>query len=202
MTNAEMLADSSYSESDRENFQKNILSMSKCMRGLVESLLELARMDNRTTVIEKKQTNMSRLLSDCILLFEPLFFEKGIDLSVETEDDVQIYGNKEKLKQVLTVLLDNALKYYDPAYGVNVKLKIQQNQCVFSISGKGETLSKEDCKKIFKRFYRVDKARSDDQSYGLGLSIAESIVNEHNGRIWAESDDGYNKFFVSLPCMH
>lgn len=202
MTNAEMLADGSYSESDRENFQKNILSMSKRMRGLVESLLELARMDNRTTVIEKKQTNMSRLLSDCILLFEPLFFEKGIDLSVETEDDVQIYGNKEKLKQVLTVLLDNALKYYDPAYGVNVKLKIQQNQCVFSISGKGETLSKEDCKKIFKRFYRVDKARSDDQSYGLGLSIAESIVNEHNGRIWAESDDGYNKFFVSLPCMH
>lgn len=61
--------------------------------------------------------------------------------------------------------------------------------------------SAEDIKNIFKRFYRVDRARSRDGSFGLGLSIAENIVVQHRGSIWAESEDGVNSFFVELPCV-
>ncbi len=198
MTNAEMLEDKGYSENDRGVFTKNILSMSKRMRGLVESLLELARMDNRTSAADMKILDLSKLISDGILPFEPLFFEKSLELETDIESGITVEGDKNKLRQVLSILLDNALKYYTPAHVINISLMRKGMNAVLSVSGKGDPLSKADCKNIFKRFYRVDQARTDGESYGLGLSIAESIVNEHGGRIWAESENGFNIFYVSL----
>lgn len=198
MTNAEMLEDSGYSEADRRVFTKNILSMSKRMRGLVESLLELARMDNRTSAAEMKSLDLSKLISDSILPFEPLFFEKDMELAADIESGICVEGDKNKLRQVMSILLDNALKYDDPSADVSIRLVRRGMNAVLSVSGKGKMLSKDDCKNIFKRFYRVDQARTDGESYGLGLSIAESIVNEHGGRIWAESENGINTFYVSF----
>lgn len=201
MTNAEMLEESGSNGTDRAVFAKNILSTSKRMRGLVESLLELARLDNNRKKTEMERLDYSRLVNDCLLPFEPMFYENDIDLLVNISDNIFVNGNKDKLRQVITILLDNALKYDDPQYPVSVELKVQSGQCILSVYGRGEPLSKEDCKNIFKRFYRVDKARSDGQSYGLGLSIAESIINEHKGRIWAESRDDTNYFYVSLCAL-
>ena len=199
MTNAEMLSDTDYTAAEREVFTKNILSTAKRMRGLVESLLELARLDNNRAQIKLSTVDLSRLINDSILPFEPLFYENGMELHTDISDGISAEGDKDKLRQVVNILLDNALKYSDPSDRVTVSLSRQQSECVLSVAGKGEPLSKEDCKNIFKRFYRVDKARNDGQSYGLGLSIAESIVSEHNGRIWAESSGGRNTFCVSLP---
>lgn len=199
MTNAEMMSDKSYSESDRNNFTKNILSTSKRMRGLVESLLELARLDNNRAPLKSENIDFSRLTNDSILPFEPLFYENDMELAADVDRDIRINGDKEKLRQVINILLDNALKYSDPAGKVDVKLKRHSSECILSVTGLGTPLTKEDCENIFKRFYRVDQARNDGQSYGLGLSIADSIIKEHNGKIWAESSGGYNAFFVSLP---
>lgn len=199
MTNAEMLSDKSYSEGDRDSFTKNILSTSKRMRGLVESLLELARLDNNRSKIEHGTIDLSKLINDSILPFEPLFYENDMELSADIDEGIKVEGDKEKLRQVVNILLDNALKYSDPADKVTIKLKNQSANCLMSVTGLGAPLSKEECQDIFKRFYRVDKSRNDRQSYGLGLSIADSIVSEHNGKIWAESVNGYNTFYVSLP---
>ena len=199
MTNAEMLSDKSYSEGDRDSFTKNILSTSKRMRGLVESLLELARLDNNRSKIEHGTIDLSKLINDSILPFEPLFYENDMELSADIDEGIKVEGDKEKLRQVVNILLDNALKYSDPADKVTIKLKHQSANCLMSVTGLGAPLSKEECQDIFKRFYRVDKSRNDRQSYGLGLSIADSIVSEHNGKIWAESVNGYNTFYVSLP---
>ena len=198
MTNAEMLDDTDYSETDRMLFKKNILWASKRMRGLVESLLELARMDNRNTENEMKILDYSKLISDSILPFEPLFFEKDMEFSTDISPDITVMGDKNKLRQVMSILLDNALKYCDSAYPVKLKLSRTGVHAVLTVSGNGTTLSKEDCENIFKRFYRIDKSRTDSDSYGLGLSIAQSIINEHGGRIWADSENGVNTFLVSL----
>ena len=198
MTNAEMMSDKSYSESDRDSFTKNILSTSKRMRGLVESLLELARLDNNRAPIKHVTLDLSKLINDSILPFEPLFYENDMELAVDIDEGINVEGDKDKLRQVINILLDNALKYSDPADKVKVSLKRQSANCILSVSGLGTPLSKEERQNIFKRFYRVDQSRNDSQSYGLGLSIADSIISEHNGKIWAESENGYNTFFVSL----
>ena len=122
-----------------------------------------------------------------------------IGITTDIENGVSVEGDKEKLRQVVTILLDNALKYCDKTDPVSIKLKRSNTSCLFSVSGSGAPLSKEDCENIFKRFYRVDQSRNDGQSYGLGLSIAESIIKEHGGKIWAESENGKNTFYVSLP---
>ena len=199
MTNAEMMEEQAYSEQDRAQFSQNILATSKRMRRLVESLLELARLDCTQTPVPHKAVDLSKLISDCILPFEPLFFENAMQLSADIEPGITVQGNKDQLRQVTTILLDNALKYSDTTESVTVTLKRQTSGCVLCVSGHGTPLTKEACKDIFKRFYRVDEARSDGRSYGLGLSIAESIIREHSGKIWAESENGRNSFRVSLP---
>lgn len=198
MTNAEMLGDGSYSENDKRGFGKNILSMSKRMRGLVENLLELSRMDSGTSVSVRKALDYSKLVSDSVLLFEPLFYEKGMEIFCDIEDGIRVYGDKNKLEQVMSVLLDNALKYSSPGQPVIVSLKRQRTHCVAAVSGSGDPISKADCKNIFKRFYRIDKSRNDGQSYGLGLSIADGIIAEHGGHIRVESKNNRNTFYVSL----
>ena len=199
MTNAEMLNDKSCSETERNGFVKNILSTSKRMRGLIESLLELARLDNNKAQIILADVDLSKLINDSILPFEPLFYENDMEISADIENNISVQGDKDKLRQVINILLDNALKYSDTADKVVVKLRRQSSESILSVSSPGIALTNEECRNIFKRFYRMDKARNDGQSYGLGLSIADSIIKEHNGKIWAEGSNGYNTFYVSLP---
>lgn len=199
MTNAEMLQNGNASEEKQKQFSESILTMSKQMRGLTESLLELARSDNNTarTIFEK--VDFSGLISDAVLPFEPLYYEKGLTLACEIEDDIHINGDTAQLCRIADILLDNAMKYSYPQTEVSVSLKRHNNSCILSVRSCGNAISKADLKNIFKRFYRIDKARSMNHSYGLGLSIAENIAREHDGKIWAESSDGVNMFKVKLP---
>ena len=199
LTNAELLQDSSYGEAERSRFAENILTMSHQMRGLVEGLLDLARADNGAVRKSFADVDVSALTENALLPFEPLFFEKGLALDSEIEPGILCRGSESHLRQVTEILLDNARKYAAPGT-VEVRLKKQgHGHCLLSVATPGEPLSPEECKNIFKRFYRGDKARSMDRSYGLGLAIAESIVSEHQGRIWCEGKDGKNTFYVQLP---
>ena len=199
MTNAELLQSSGYDEVSRAQFSSSILTMSRQMRGLVESLLELARVDNGTAKMTLTALDFSGLVSDAVLPFEPLYFEKGLGLDSQIEEGIKLKGSESHLRQVMDILLDNAMKYSSPMGTVRIGLKRQGSHCLLSVSNPGEQISQEDLKNIFKRFYRIDKARSMNQSYGLGLSIAEEIVSAHRGRIWAESAAGLNTFYVLLP---
>ncbi|MBQ8835245.1 MAG: HAMP domain-containing histidine kinase [Oscillospiraceae bacterium] len=199
MTNAELLQSNGCTEEANRQFSESILTMSRQMRGLVEGLLELARVDNGAVKTNYVPLDLSRLVTDAVLPFEPLFFEKEMTLLTAVEPGLRVKGSESHLRQVQDILLDNAMKYSEPGGEILLKLKRNSVNGVLSVSGPGEPISKEDLKNIFKRFYRIDKARSRDGSYGLGLSIAQSIVEEHNGRIWAESENGRNTFYVQLP---
>ncbi len=198
MTNAEMLLEGNHSAEKRMQFSESILTMSKQMRGLTESLLELARSDNHSKEISFEDVDFSNLISEAVLPFEPLYFEKELTLICEIQDNIIVSGDSTQLCRLADILLDNAMKYSYPNTAVTVSLKRHRDYCIFSVSSHGDTISKTDLKNIFKRFYRVDKARNANHSYGLGLSIAESIVKQHNGKIWAESDNGANVFKVRL----
>lgn len=198
MTNAEMLLDENHTPQKRIQFSESILTMSKQMRGLTESLLELARSDNNSKEISFKDTDFSNLISEAVLPFEPLYYERELTLNCDIQDNIIVSGDSTQLCRLADILLDNALKYSYPQTEVTVSLKAHRDYCLFSVASHGDTISKSDLKNIFKRFYRVDKARNANHSYGLGLSIAESIVKQHNGKIWAESADGLNVFRVRL----
>lgn len=197
-TNAELMK-SEESDENKNKFTDNILTMSRQMRGLVESMLEIARLDNGSLKKEFSVFELSETVSDAILPFEALFFEKEQHFSSEIETGISINGNAEQIKQVVDILLDNANKYAFAKSDVKLILKKQgRNQCRLSVSNEGEAIPEEELKNIFKRFYRGDKTRQMNNSYGLGLSIAESIVKEHSGKISAESKNGINIFTVQF----
>ena len=199
MANAELLQSEESGEEDRENLSGNILTMTYQMRSLVENMLEMARVDNGTVKMQFSQLDLSQLITDAALSVQLLYAEKGLNLSWEIPEGICIQGSEHHLYQVMDVLLDNALKYSTPEGEVRVALTVSGRNCLLSVASPGEAISREDLKNIFKRFYRVDKARAINGSYGLGLPIAESIVGAHKGKIWAESENGVNTFFVQLP---
>ena len=199
MANAELMQSEDTGEEDRKTYSGNILGMTYQMRSLVENMLEMARVDNGNLKMNFTTVDLSELVSDAALSFQLLYEEKGMGLRCAVSDGVEIHGSEQHLYQVMDVLLDNALKYSAPGGMVSVDLASSGRTCTLSVASPGEPISEEDLKNIFKRFYRADKARVMNGSYGLGLSIAESIVEAHKGKIWAESRNGYNIFIVQIP---
>ncbi len=201
LTNAELLKSPSSGERDREQYADNILAMSERMRGLVGSLLELARVENGAVKKNMEPLDLSALVNDAALPFEPMFFEKGLELEINAAPGLTVRGSAEHLRQAVEILLDNALKYSEAPGKVAVELKKQGRRALLSVASPGEAMTKTELADIFKRFYRTDRARAMDGSYGLGLPIASGIAEEHGGRIWAQSEGGYNTFFVELPSL-
>ena len=199
MTNAELLQSSEYDETERKTFSQSILLMSRQMKSLVENMLELAKSDAEQTKQKMKPVNLSKLILDTAISFEGVFIEKGLTVESSVEPGIIVRGNEQAMQQVVDILLDNAQKYSAPGGETSVRLYSSgQGKCQLKVSNPGAEIPPEDLKKIFQRFYRMDKARRRDGSFGLGLSIAESIVTQHGGRIWAESKDGTNTFIVEL----
>ena len=199
LTNAELLQDPARSPAERDRFAGYILTMSRQMRGLVENLLELARVDSGLPAAAMEKLDWSRLVSEAALPFEPLYFEQGLELTCEIQDGLPVRGSSAHLRQVVEILLDNALKYTPPPGTVTVRLRRQGTKRLLSVSNPGPAMTPAELKNIFKRFCRLDQVRNTGHSYGLGLSIAEGVVRRHRGRIWAESREGRNIFFVELP---
>ena len=199
MTNAELLQSSEYDETERKTFSQSILLMGQQMKSLVENMLELAKSDAEQTKQKMKSVDLSKLILDTAISFEGVFIEKGLTVESSVEPGIIVRGNEQAMQQVVDILLDNAQKYSTPGGETSVRLySSSQGKCQLKVSNPGAEIPPEDLKKIFQRFYRMDKARSRDGSFGLGLSIAESIVTQHGGRIWAESKDGTNAFIVEL----
>ena len=194
LTNAELLQDGG---ADRDRFVKNILDMSRRMRTLVESLLELARVDGALAEDAMETVDFSRLVSDALLPFEPVFFEQGLRLESRLEEGLAVRGFPDRLRQLAGILLDNAQKYAAPRGWAEVYLRREGRWLLLSVSNAGEPIPQGMLEEIFKRFRRGEP--SGTEGCGLGLSIAQGIVQTHRGRIWAESGDGVNTFHVRLP---
>lgn len=201
LSNAELLQAEECSEEERLRYAQNITTMSGQMRKLTEGLLELARVDNGQVAKHFEPVDFSQLVAHGVLPFEPAFYEKEMELVSRVQPGITVNANAQYLNQVLDILLENALKYSDPGV-VTVELKKHSHsQCMLSVSNPGAPVSPEDRERIFDRFYRSDQARQRSGSFGLGLSIAKSIVQEHHGRIYLQSNAIGNCFCVVLPTI-
>lgn len=171
--------------------QKNIYGideMSTRMKHLTEDLLNLGRLENWQDRKEQMQpVELSKLTDNECMYFEPLFFEDSKSLDYNIADNISILGDTKKLKDLISILLENALKY--SVSHTNLTLCKQKNNVILSVKNDiSKELSKEDTQNIFKRFYRLDESHS-SAGYGLGLPIAKEIVAMHKGEIKVKSDN-------------
>ena len=178
----------------------HILSTARQMRQLVEGLLELARADGGASETPMARVDWSALVEEALLPFEPVFFERGLTLTPRVQPGLAVWGRADQLRQAVDILLDNAQKYAVSPSAVYLHLdRVNHNRCLLMVENRADPLSPQELEDIFKRFYRTDRARSRDGSFGLGLPIAKQIVSAHRGRIWAESREGRVRFYIELP---
>ncbi len=167
------------------------------MSKLIDEMLSLAKLDTGKELEEFIVFDISKLINNVLLTFEAVLFENNIELLSNIEEDITIKGDRESIKKVFIVLLDNAIKYTNKNGKIDVELNHDKNKIKLKVKNTGEGIKKEDLNKIFERFYRVDTSRARETGgYGLGLSIAKSIVESHNGKIYAESNIGKDTTFI------
>lgn len=159
------------------------------MKQLVDELLFLARSDDRQNKLVFSKIDLSELLLSRMLSFEALAFEKGIRLDYDIADGLYIIGHEGNVKQLISILLDNAMKYCGDKGSVYLKAFSLKDRTYVLVKNSGDLIDAEDLKHIFERFYRTDKSRSRTEGgYGLGLAIAQTIVDSMHGKISVLSD--------------
>ena len=173
--------------------QKEVGSMDK----LVNSLLSLARVEKEMDKEEFIDFDISRVVLGGTMVFESLAYEKEVILIDDVDDKLRLKGNSEEIKQLISILIDNGIKHTKKGGKVIVSLKKIKNNIVLKVKNMGEPIAKGEEEKIFERFYRSDKSRNrDSKRYGLGLAIAKSIVEKHNGKIKVSYEGGFTTFTV------
>ena len=185
LSNAEML-DASPLEDRPARWADNIRSEARRMRQLVEEMLTLARADSMTASAVLGDVSLSEAAEDCALAFEPVAFEAGKRLEYRLTEAVSVLGDGEKLRRLVSILLDNAIKYGVPGGAVSLTLERRERQAALTVSNPGE-IPAEQLPRLFERFYRADASRGEQSGFGLGLSIADTIAREHKGALRVES---------------
>lgn len=171
------------------------------MKGLVEDMLFLAKHDDARRSTKAQLCNLSDLVTGCVLRFESVAFESGVELDSEIQPKLSIHGDLDCLERLVMILLDNAAKYAGEAGRVRLELQRRQERGVLAVTNTGEPIPPEYLAHLFQRFYRVDGSRSRKKGgYGLGLAIAQTIVQAHRGQIEVSSDAQRGTCFtVTLP---
>jgi two-component system sensor histidine kinase CiaH len=172
---------------------------------LVNQLLLLGRSDSGEQIAQSEKVNLQELMSQILRSFQHLAERKGVRMTLETQKTVQVITDREKLKQLLYILIDNALKYTPGGGLVNISYEMKitghDHKLMISVRDNGIGIPLKQQDRIFDRFYRVDKSRSRKEgSQGLGLSIAKSIVESLQGSIIVLSKENKgSEFLISIP---
>lgn len=177
----------------------NIKTENNRMNKLVISLLDLSKSENIKENEVYTNVNLSKVIKNKALTFESLIYENSLELDIDVANDIMFNCNEDRIKELLSILMDNAIKHSLPNSQITVKLSKEKNNIYLSVKNKGKEIPVSEREKIFERFYRLDKSRNrDDNRYGIGLSIAKNIVINHNGTISVNCKDGYTTFMVNF----
>ena len=195
MTSAECL-----SKNPKETkWLDNIQSETERMNKLVLDLLNLAKYDNSYENRVLSVIDLSRLVEKSVLTFESLIYDKGLNLKYHIDQDVNFKCVDSEMKQLVEILVDNAIKHAYDKSTITVDLIKKKDEISLVVKNRGDKIPKEEQSKIFERFYRSDNSRNRNENrFGLGLAIAKNIVLSHNGKIYVECKNGYTSFISTF----
>lgn len=187
---------------DQQDFFKIIKEEGNSMSRLITDLLTLAGADSHSWTIAAEPCEADTLLLETFEAFEPLARQQGYSLKIKLPDTPlpTVNCDKERIRQVLFILIDNAFHYTPPGSQITLSLAHKDRNLLFFIADNGSGIPDDQKERIFDRFYRADKARSESGHFGLGLSIAKEIMESHKGSIQVrDAKGGGAEFILTLP---
>jgi signal transduction histidine kinase len=199
--NAELLQRPSSTDEETTETASEIISATDRLNNLVSQMLTLARSDADHTTFEMAKIDLAHIAADTARQMRLLAARKQIAIESDTEGPVNVEGDDTRLRELLTILIDNSIKYSDEGSSVKVSVEESDGQAQLTVSDNGRGIPQEALPQIFDRFYRADKARSREMGgTGLGLAIAKWIVDSHHGLIDIDSRPGEGTtVLVALP---
>ena len=197
LSSAELLNQSALPE--QAVYIDNIREESRRMKLLVEDMLTLSRAQRSAGALPEQTADLSEAAVTAALRFEPVAFEAGKRLEYDIAPELPVRGDGGKLGQALAALLDNAVKYSTGGTDIRLTAEKQGRFAVVTVADSGPDIPADKLPHIFDRFYRADEARTDGDSFGLGLPIAKAIIDAHRGTLRCESGGGVTRFIIILP---
>ncbi len=189
-------------ERSAEEYKKAIETISetiKKMSRIINSIMEVARLEDETFRLNISMLDLKEVLKECVKNFEANATGSGIGIT-SSGDSVYLPGDREKLSNAISNIIENAVKYNRSGGSVSVDLREEDGWAVVTVADSGIGMNESDLEKIFERFYRVDRSRGKVKGTGLGLSIVKKIIELHHGIIDVKSNMGEGSCFtVRIP---
>jgi heavy metal sensor kinase len=185
-------------ERDAESYRQTVEACQRAaqrMRRLIEFLLELTRFDAGQENLKRLRFDLAKSVSDSVEMVQALADEKQVKVISEFQA-LEITGDPERLAQVFTNLLTNAIQYNQPGGEVRVGVEVEGGLAVLTVADTGPGIAPEELPRVFERFYRIDRSRTGDGNSGLGLAICKAIVEAHGGTIEVQSEPGQGSVFT------
>lgn len=193
---------------EKQDYYLNIvLDESKRLTKMVNDMLEMTKMTSNEYQLDITSFDINELIRTCIISLENRICEKNLDLNVDFQtDELKVLADKDAVKRVVLNLMDNAIKFSYPNTTIGISTRLEKHKVYVVIGNFGDGISSDDLSKIFNRFYKTDKSRTNEKSgAGLGLSFVRNILLLHKQSIWVESLDTkegsnakYTKFTFTL----
>ena len=186
---------------NNRNFLTIIQEHAERLNNLVNDLLSLSHLESKEITLDKENVNLRQLVEGVIIGFKSQLTKRNIEVKDELPATLSIKADKDRIEQVITNLIDNAIKFNKDKGTIKVYSQDANGKIKIIVEDSGIGIPEKDITRIFERFYRVDKARSRELGgTGLGLSIVKHIVELHNGCVGVESTEGFgSKFWLILP---
>ncbi len=184
--------------SKADQFLSHVEGECSRMSRLIDDMLLLAAADAKTWELKPEQVDLETLLIECYDMVCMCLNQNQADISLDLPQKTlgTVNGDKERIKQILTILMDNAINHTPKGQAILIKAYTQKHFIVIEVEDHGKGISDEDKKHIFERFYRGDRSRNDKKHFGLGLSIAKELVELHHGDIRVRDTQGGGATFI------
>jgi signal transduction histidine kinase len=184
---------------DFENMAVNTIEECDALMEMINTMLDITETEAGVNEFKLESVNITAMILEACELFRPMADEKNIEMTTSLPGELNLQGDRNKLQRLVTNLLENSLKYTEPGGSVNISARQNDGQISILFEDTGIGIAENDLPKIFDRFYRCDRSRS-QHGIGLGLSLAKAIVHAFGGKISVESvmNQG-SSFLVTIP---